>query len=582
MRNDAVARVFARIADLLELKGESGFRVRSYQRAARSIEHWAVSVEQLAREGGLKTIPGVGDAIAKKTEELVRTGRLAYYDRLAAELPPGIEHLLAVPGVGPKTALAVAQDLQVSSIEDLEAAAEDGRLASLPRFGEKAAENLLRSLRSVRRRDMRHPRGRIMPILEDVMAHIRDHVPVQEIAPVGSVRRSAETVGDLDVAVVSEYPDAVVEAFITMPSVRTILGAGPTRSSILVEGDLQVDLRVVPGDQWGSMLQYFTGSREHNVLLRERARCQGLSLSEYGIKSLKNGDLESFGSEADFYARLGLAWIPPEIREGGREIDAAASGEIPRLVDTEDIVGDLHVHTDWSDGEESMESMVRAAAERGLQYVAISDHSFGRGIARGLSVERLKQQRSAIEELRNRFPTIEILHGSEVDIRADGSLDFPDEVLGWLDLVVASIHSGMGEPSARMTERLVRAIENPFVTCIGHLSTRLIGERDPIAFDEETVFRAAASNQTALEINASPNRLDLNDAHAMRARELGVPLLIDTDSHSRRGFDSLRFGVGVARRAWCSRDDIMNTAPWPLFQEFIQRKRDLASAPTTT
>ncbi len=229
-----------------------------------------------------------------------------------------------------------------------------------------------------------------------------------------------------------------------------------------------------------------------------------------------------------------------------------------------------------------MESMVRAAAERGLQYVAISDHSFGRGIARGLSVERLKQQRSAIEELRNRFPTIEILHGSEVDIRADGSLDFPDEVLGWLDLVVASIHSGMGEPSARMTERLVRAIENPFVTCIGHLSTRLIGERDPIAFDEETVFRAAASNQTALEINASPNRLDLNDAHAMRARELGVPLLIDTDSHSRRGFDSLRFGVGVARRAWCSRDDIMNTAPWPLFQEFIQRKRDLASAPTTT
>ena len=429
---------------------------------------------------------------------------------------------------------------------------------------------------------MRHPLGRIIPVLENVMTHFRDHAPVQEIAPMGSVRRAAETVGDLDIAIVNEDPSAFVEAFTEMRSVRTVLGAGPTRSSVLVEGDLQVDLRVVPADQWGSMLQYFTWSREHNVLLRERTRRQGLSLSEYGIKSLEKGGLEGFNDEADFYACLGLESVPPKIREGGREIDAAASEGIPRLVDTEDIVGDLHIHTDWSDGEEPMDAMVRAALERGLRYVAITDHSSGRGIARGLSAERLKQQCGAIEEPRTRFPTIEILHGSEGDIRADGSLDLADEVLDWLNLVVASIHSGMGESSERMTERLVRAIENPLITCIGHLSTRLIGERDPIAFDEETVFRAAVSNQTALEIDASPNRLDLNDAHAMRARELGVSLLINTDSHSWRGSTSLRYGVGVARRAWCTRNDILNTAPWPRFQELIQRKRELASAPATT
>ena len=445
MRNDEVARVFARIADLLELKGDTGFRIRSYQRAARAIEHWPAPVERLAREGDLTVIPGVGKAIAKKAQELLSTGRLAYYERLAAEFPPGIEDLLAVPGIGPKTALAVAQELGVSSPDDLEAAALDGRLAALPRFGEKAAENVLRSLQSVRRRDTRHPLGRVLPVLDDVVKYLREHAPITELAPVGSVRRYAETVGDLDVAVASDAPDRVMEAFTTMPSVRRVQGAGPTRASVLVDGDLQIDLRVVPAHQWGSMLQYFTGSRAHNVLLRERARRDGLSLSEYGVRQLGDDRLETFADEESFYRLLGLDWIPPEIREGGSEIDAAGSGGIPRLVEAADLAGDLHVHSDWSDGEDPMEAMVAEAAARGLQYVAITDHSYGRGIARGLSHDRLLEQRSAINGLRDRFPTVQVLHGSEVDIRADGTLDYPDDVLGWLDFVVASIHSGMGE-----------------------------------------------------------------------------------------------------------------------------------------
>ncbi len=573
MRNDEVGRVFARIADLLELKGDTGFRTRSYQRAARAIEHWAVPVEQVARQGDLTEIPGVGNAIAKKVQELVDTGRLEYFERLAAEFPPGIEQLLAVPGIGPKTALMIAQALGVSTTEDLEAAAQDGRLAALPRFGDKAAENVLRSLRSTRRRDIRHPIGRVVPVLDQVIEYLGGETSISELAPVGSVRRYAETVGDLDIAVASASPEDVMETFGKAPFVHQVQNAGPVRANILIDADLQIDLRVVPKHQWGSMLQYFTGSREHNVLLRERARRDGLSVSEYGVRRLGDDGLETFTDETSFYRRLGLDWIPPEIREGGNEINAAESGEIPRLIEVGDLVGDLHVHSDWSDGADSLEAMVAAAAARGLQYVAITDHSHGRGIARGLSVERLHEQRRAIENLRRRFTTIHILHGSEVDIRADGTLDYPDDILAWLDFVVASVHSGMTEGSDRMTARLVRAMQNPFVTCIGHLSARVIGEREPVEFAEDEVFRVAAATRTALEINASPNRMDLCDRHALRARELGVPLMINTDSHGTHGFDAQRFGVGVARRAWCSAADIVNTATWPEFQRFLTQKR---------
>jgi DNA polymerase (family 10) len=577
MRNEDVAHVFDRIADLLELKGENVFQIRAYQRAARAIEQSPVPVEQLAQEGRLNEVPGVGKAISEKITELVRTGNLAYYERLAAEFPPGLITLLDVPGVGPKTALLVSEMLGVSTIEELEAAAQDGRLAALPRMGEKAAQNILKSIRSAHRKETRIPLGKALAVAEDVMSLLRARTGVQQITVAGSMRRMRDTIGDLDLIAVAEDADAVIEAFTKLPAVNQVLGAGGKKSSVLVSGDFQLDLRVAAPDQWGSMLQYFTGSREHNVLLRERARRMGLSLNEWGITRLADDALETYATEEAFYKRLGLPWIPPELREGGDEIEMALAGRLPRLVELADVKGDLHVHSDWSDGEMSLEAMVQDAVARGYQYMALTDHSMGRGIARGLSIERLREQRTVIEALRAKYPSIVILHGSEVDVRSDGALDYPDEVLSWLDFVIASVHTAMQQGREQMTARIVRAMENPYVTCIGHLTTRLIGERPPIDVDEEAIFQAAARTGTALEVNSSPNRMDLKDIHAQRARDVGAPLIVSTDAHNTRNMDFMRLGVGIARRAWCSAEDVVNVRPWDRFRAFLDSKRGLVA-----
>jgi DNA polymerase (family 10) len=568
-----IAETMEGIAQLLELKGESPFKVRAYRRAAQTIENLPVEAERLMKEGRLHEIPGVGESISQKITELITTGSCAYYEGLRKEFPPGITRLMEIPGIGPKTASRLAKELGVSTVEDLEQAVLSGRVAQLPRMGEKLAENILHHLRSLRRKDQRIPLGQALPVVEAILAQMEQQPTLHNLTPAGSLRRRTETIGDIDLIGTSDSPESIMRRFVTLPEVKEVLAQGATKSSVVVEGGLQVDLRLVEHESFGSLLQHFTGSKQHNIVMRERALKHGLSISEYGITQVKSGVLERFNQEEEVYRRLGLQYIPPELREGGDEVEVAERGELPRLVELSDIRGDLHTHTDWSDGHNSIEDMVQAAKERGYQYIVISDHSVGLGVARGLSIERLRRQREEIQELNRRIQGITILQGAEVDLRADGSLDFPDEVLAELDVVTASVHSAMGQDQATMTNRILKAIYNPHVDVIGHPSCRLLGHREPVALDMERILTAAAETGTALEINAMPERLDLRDVYVRRARDLGVWLVINTDAHSIRQLDVMRFGVGVARRGWCEARHILNTRPLPQLQSFLQERR---------
>ncbi len=561
MKNSEVAKVFQDIADLLELKGENPFKIRAYQKAVRSIKHLPVEVEQLVKEDRLKEVPGVGEAITKKITELVNTGRLDYYEKLKAEFPDGISTLLDVPGVGPKTAMLLSETLDIKSVDELEAAIVGGTVASLPRMGDKTAEHILHQIQALRRKDQRIPLGEALPVVDDILAELGQLPGVRNLTPAGSLRRFRETVGDIDLMGTADDAREVMQTFVNLPPVKEVLVSGTTKASVVVSGGLQVDLRIVEHDSFGSTLQYFTGSKQHNINLRERARRRGLSLSEYGITSLATNELEKFATEEAFYERQGLEFIPPEIREGQQEVERAERGTIPRLVELSDIKGDFHVHTSWSDGRDSIEVMALAAEALGYQYLAITDHSGGRGIAHGLDAERLKQQMLEIKELNQEISGIYIFSGMEVDIRADGSLDMPDELLAELDIVTAAVHSGMNQSQEQMTGRIIGAIENPNVDVLAHPTCRLLPGREPVAVDMEAVFQAAARTNTMLEINAMPSRLDLKDIHTYRARELGVKLIINTDAHSVEHLEFMRFGIGVARRGWCEAQDIMNTKP---------------------
>jgi len=559
MKNSEIAKVFQDIADLLELKGENPFKIRAYQRAVRSIEHLPVELEKLAKEDKLREVPGVGEAIAKKITELVTTGKLEFYEKLKAEFPEGISTLLDVPGIGPKTAMALSSELGVKSVDELEAAIVGGKVAGLYRLGDKTAENILHQIQALRRKDQRIPLGQVLPVVEEIVTGLRAKTRVKNLVPAGSLRRFRETIGDIDLMGTADDARPVIDAFTTLPQVKDILVSGTTKASVVVTGELQTDLRIVEHDCFGSLLQYFTGSKQHNINLREKARRQGLSLSEYGITSLKSGQIEKFATEAAFYQRLGLPLIPPEIREGGEEIERAEQGSLPRLVELGDIRGDFHVHTDWSDGHDSIEAMALAAKALGYQYLGITDHSGGRGIAHGLSAERVIEQMREIKRINERLDGIRLFTGIEVDIRADGSLDLPDELLQELDIVIAAVHSGFGESQEQMTSRMIKAMENPNVDILAHPTCRLLAEREPVAVDMEAIFPAAARTNTMLEINAMPSRLDLKDIHAHRARELGVKLAINTDAHATDQLRFMRFGVGVARRGWCQARDIVNT-----------------------
>ena len=571
MNNSQISEIFENIAGLLEMKGEQRFTVVAYQRVARTIGGLSTELEQMVRDGAdLKDIPGVGKAIAGKISQLAATGRMDFYERLKSEFPEGVLEIMRVPGVGPKTTKRLWDELGVSNVPQLKEALENGSIASLPRLGKKKADSILREIQASGTKDDRVPIARAMPAAERIMAALRERCPsITRLEAAGSLRRFEETIGDIDLVCAADDAKEVLDALAGLPNVSQVLGHGDTKASVVLSEGMQVDLRVVDSGQYGALLQYFTGSKDHNVRLRERAVKMGLSLNEYGITDSETGGIEEFEDEGSLYARLGMQYIPPELRRGQDELNIAKARGIPPLVELSDLKGDLHVHTDWSDGRDPMELMVAAARDRGYEYVAITDHSAGRGIANGLTVERLESHTALVREIDGDIDGIKVLAGSEVDIRADGSLDYAEEILAELDWVVASVHSSLGQEREVMTQRIIRAMHNPHVTAIGHLSGRIIGERRPITADFEAILRAAAETGTVLEINASPRRLDLKDSHIHRARELGVALVIDSDAHKLETLDNQMFGVATARRGWCQATHILNALPLAEFLSFL-------------
>ena len=569
--NEQIAELFENMGSLLEMKGDTIFKIRAYQRAARIIEQLSSPLAQAVENGeDLTKIPGVGKAISEKITEFIGTGQVAAYQRLLEELPTGVLDLKDIPGIGPKTAVAIGVELGISTSQGVAEAAADGRLAGLPRMGQKAADRILRHIEAFQAIGSRTPIGQALPIAEEVIAALRKQCPeIGPLFPAGSLRRWEETIGDIDLIGTAPDPEAVGDALVALPMVKDVLVHGPKKTSVVVESGMQIDLRIGEPGTFGALLQYFTGSQQHNIRLRDYANRKGLLLNEYGIINTETGKVEEFADEEGFYARLGLPWMPPELRTGVYELDAGLADSLPRLIQATDLKGDLHLHSEWSDGNDPIELMIEATEAQGYEYMALTDHSASLGVANGLTNERLESQISLLRSMQKNYD-ITILCGSECDIRANGDMDYPDEILAQLDWVVASVHSAMGQDQVTMTARIIKAMEHPSVTIIGHLTTRLLGQREPVEFDLEAVLQAARDTGTALEINASPERLDLKDTHAYRARELGVPLVINTDSHHHTHLDKRRFGVAVARRAWCRPEDILNTMSREEFLEVIR------------
>ncbi|HVP40216.1 MAG TPA: DNA polymerase/3'-5' exonuclease PolX [Candidatus Saccharimonadales bacterium] len=563
MKNRLVADIFEQMAELMEIQGESGFRVNAYRRAARALDSLQEDVEVLRREGRLTDVPGIGESTAQKVGEFLDTGRVARHQELLKKVPAGLLELLQVPGLGPKSAALLYRELKVRSVDDLRQAIEAGRLADLPGMGEKKIENLRKGLEFRERAAGRTPLGLADAVVTELMAALRRAVPKVILSPAGSLRRMRETVGDLDLLAATTRPADVLQAFVELPQVAEVLAHGDTKASVRVEHGLQVDLRAVAPESYGAALQYFTGSKDHNVRLRDRAKRMGLKINEYGVY---RGEKRVAGAtEEECYRALGLPWIPPEMREDRGEIDLAEAGKLPRLVELGDIRADLHCHTRASDGDLTLEQLADEALKRGYRYAAVTDHSVSAGYAGGLSAERLKVHLQAVHAFNQKQSKIRLLAGTESDIRTDGGLDYPDELLLQLDWVVVSIHSAFGRDP---TGRMVKALQHPATCMLGHPSGRLIGQRDAYEVDWEALFKAAAAAGKAIEINAHWRRLDLDDLRARRARDLGVEVAICTDMHRADEFDNMRFGVGVARRAWLTAADVLNARPWEAFEKW--------------
>lgn len=551
MSNDEIADVFNEMADLLELSGEDGFRITSYRRAARTLEGTRESASALWRAGRVDDLPGIGKTLAAKIGELTETGRLAALDKLRGSLPPGLRRLLDIPGLGPKTASRFFRELGISDLAELEAAARAGRIRDLSGMGARTEANLLAGLERYSHRSRRLPLAEAGARAGDLADALRASGAVTQVEVAGSVRRSEPTIGDLDVVAAAVCPEDAVAAFVQLPGVVEVKSQGAMKAAVLLDGGLQADLEVVAPTAYGSLLQHFTGSKDHNIDLREHAQRRGWSISEHGLIPVSGGERIPCATEQQVYDLLGLPCFEPELRQGAGEIEAALTGRLPTVVGLPDIRGDLHAHTDWSDGKNTLLEMARAAEALGYEYLAITDHSQGRAHAGGLSPDRLRRQAEAVREAGRQAPGITLLHGSEVDIRADGSLDFSDEILAGLDFVVASVHSAMRQPADVMTQRLIRAVQSPHVDLLGHPSGRLLGSREGYEFDLEAVLRAAAAAHTAVEISAQPSRLDLDGAGARVAVSLGTMLSVDTDAHAAEQLGRLmHYGIAQARRGW--------------------------------
>ncbi|PZR95514.1 MAG: DNA polymerase/3'-5' exonuclease PolX [Candidatus Chloroheliales bacterium] len=567
-----IARILNEIGDMLEIKGESSFKTRAYRRAAEALYNLPADLTEVWRVGRLKGIPGVGDAIAGKIDELMRTGKLDFYERLVAEIPPGLIAMTRIPEVGPRTALTIYQTLGVTSLGDLEAAAREGRLRTVPGIGAKMEQRIIAGIEALHRASDRLPIGAVLPVVRELIATLKARVPdITHIEAVGSLRRRQPTIGDIDILVTAANPLGVVQAFAALPQADEIISEGDTKGSIRLRNGMRVDLMVLEPARYGSLLQHFTGSRQHNIDLRNYALHRGYMINEYGLTPVgrdhqPSGETILCATEAEVYGTLGLPLIPPEIREASGEIEAAIAGRLPNLVTVGDLRGDLHMHSDWSDGVKTIEQMARAAADLGYKYANLTDHSASLFVANGLTIERVRQQTEIIKQLNAQFAAeglnFRLLHGCEMEIKLDGSLDYPDEVLAELDVVVASVHAGLRQPRAQVTARMVGAMRNPNVDIIAHPSGRLLGQREPADLDFEQVIATAAETGTCLEINGSPDRLDLDPQYVRWGVQAGVMFTIDSDAHHPDAFTlDAELGVAMARRGWAEAKNILNTRP---------------------
>jgi DNA polymerase (family 10) len=571
--NADIARTLKEIRSLMEFAGEPFFKFMAYERAAETIEN-AAPVAQLIASNELQKLPGVGKTIAARVSELLETGQIAYREELAAKYPLTLLEVLGVSGIGMKTAQQLFHEQGIASLADLERALEAEALAGMPRLGKKTLENIKRGVLAYKGRRTRTPLGTALPIARTAIAYLEAGGNAQNLTVAGSLRRSEETVGDIDIICTSAEPGDVIARFVQWERAQAVLAEGVTKASIWLEGGLQIDLRVLPEDVFGNLLQHFTGSREHNIQLREFAVRKGLRVSEYGIVTVASGDNLTCRTEAEVYAALGLPYIVPEMRLGVGELEAAQNGTLPEPVSLADLRGDFHMHCDWSDGRDTLEDMIAGAAARGYGYHSISDHSWGR-IGYGLDPDALRAQREQVRAMGDRYG-IRTLCSAEVDIHADGSLDYADEVLAELDIVVASVHEATNISRDAMTARLIRVCENPYVTIIGHPTGRHTEAFPGYEFDYDAVFAAAARTGTALEIDGQPVRLDLPSGLARRARSFGVTFSLDSDAHAVEHLSNVEYAVGLARRAWLTPQEILNARPLEGVLAFVKAKRSNA------
>lgn len=569
MKNQEIATVFKNIADILEIKGENPFRIRAYRKASQNVENLAEDIGLLSKKGELSKLPGIGKDLAAKIEEILETGTLKFYEDLKKDIPPGLVAMLSIPGVGPRTAKIIFETLKVTTIEDLERLAREHKLRGIPGIQAKTEENILKGIGLVKRGKERIPLGTILPLAEEVMEMLKRDSPVDRISVAGSVRRKRETIKDIDILVTSSNPYKVTEVFTTIPHAHEIIAKGETKCSIRTKEGISMDLRVVEPECFGAALCYFTGSKAHNIRIRELALKKGLKISEYGV--FKGNRRIGGKEEEEVFKAVGLPYIPPELREDRGEIEAALKGELPRLVEYADIKGDVHVHSKYSDGKGTLEDIANKAAQMGLQWIGVCDHSQSLKVAGGVSVKDLKNKIKAIRKF-NETSGVKLLCGTEVDIDSKGNLDYSDEILKELDLVIAAIHTGFKQDEVTLTRRMVSAMRNPYIHIIAHPTGRLFGERESYALNMEAILKEAAGTETALEINAYPKRLDLNDIYSRAAKEKGILLGIGTDAHILDQMGYLYLGVSVARRAWCEPANLINTLSYEELLRYLRAR----------
>ncbi|HXZ43717.1 MAG TPA: DNA polymerase/3'-5' exonuclease PolX [archaeon] len=576
MRNPEIARLFNEIADFLEVKDENPFRIRAYRRAAQAVEGLSEDIVAIAERSGLLDVPGIGKDLAAKIQEYLASGRVEYLEELRKQIPAGVIEMMGIHGVGPKTAKHLYEQAGVNSVKKLEELAKANKLAGLPGIKAKTEENILKGIAVWRSGRERMPLGTALLLAETILERLRDLKEVNQIEAAGSLRRMKETVKDIDILITSNKPARVMDVFVGLPNVAEVVAHGETKSSVRLRESIAVDLRVVEPDCFGAALLYFTGSKQHNIRVRELAQRKGLKVSEYGVFNEKTNRRVAGKTEVEVYQAVGLPFIPPELREDGGEIEAALEGRLPTLVSLADIRGDLQMHTTWSDGAHALAELAEGVRAKGYQYMAVTDHSKSATVAGGMKDEQVLQMIAEVRALNKKMKGFRVLAGCEVDIRADGTLDFRDEILRQLDLVLVSVHSRFKMSREEMTARIIRGVQHPLVHLLGHPTGRLIGERGAYEVDMEAVLTAARAAGIAVEINASPSRLDLNDLHARRAKDLGIPIAINTDAHTIGQLDMMRFGVSVARRGWLTPKDVVNTWPEKQLVSWLEKKRSRA------